>query len=397
VLRFDSNSPSAVVGTARLYKRSVSCSRVQSWAKNRGVKPLTNRELNRATLARQLLLKREKTTPLKVIERLVGLQAQLARPPFIGLWSRIQRFDRAQLIKSLHSREVVRSTSMRATIHLMSAKDYSTLRPAIQPVLDRAIKSILRDRTQGLDIEQLVAEARKFFDHQPATFDALRDHLQQLHPKADERAMGYSVRCLLPLVQVPTDAPWGFPGAAAFTVAESWLGRKLGTEVDPRALVLRYLEGFGPATPADAQSWSGLQGLAPTFEALRPKLTSFENEDGRELFDLPGSPRPDAAVPAPVRFLPDFDTLMLGHADRRRLIAEEHRSAVFTKNLLVPGMFLVDGFVAGIWKIERARKSATLVLKPFEKLSKSNRAQVEEEGQAMLRFAEPDAPAFAVR
>ena len=358
---------------------------------------LSLKQLNRALLARQLLLKRENKTAAKAIEALGGLQAQLARPPFIGLWSRLQKFGRADLIKPLQRREVVRVTAMRGTLHLMNAKNYVALRAAIQPALDRGLKSVLGARLDGFDLTRVVADARKFLEKAPATFEAVRVHLIALHPKNDERAMGYAVRLSLPLVQVPTDADWGFPGSADFAVAQQWLGKPIGSAADPSALVLRYLGSFGPATVADAQNWSGLLKLGDTFEALRPKLKTFRDEKGRELFDLPKAPRPSADVPAPVRFMPDYDNLILGHADRNRIIADAHRPIVTTNNLQLLATFLVDGRVAGTWRVERSRKSATLLLKPFEKLSKAQRAEATEEGQALLRFVEPDAETFSVR
>jgi hypothetical protein len=210
--------------------------------------------------------------------------------------------------------------------------------------------------------------------------------------------MAYAIRMHVPLVQVPTDAPWGFPASADFALADGWLDRNVPTdEAPPHDLVLRYLAAFGPATPADAQAWSGLQGLRDVFEELRPRLRTFRDERKRELFDLPGAPRPAEDVPAPVRFLPEFDNVLLAHADRSRIIDDRYRPKVTTKNLLVPGTFLVDGFVAGTWKVERKARTATLLLAPFHPLVRKTVAALEEEGDALLRFMEPDAHARAVR
>ena len=358
---------------------------------------LTTLQLNRALLARQFLLKREKTTALKVIEGLVGIQAQLARPPFLGLWSRVAQFDSAQLAKLAHRKAVVRVTSMRGTLHLMSTRDFLKFRSPLQPVLDRGMRGVLRERPKTFDLEQIVAEASAFFAATPAPFEALRKHLSKLHPLGDVRAMAYAVRCTLPLVMVPTDHPWTWPGAAQFTPAQAWLGKKVPAAADPKQLVLRYLAAFGPATPADAQNWSGLQNLSDSFEALRPKLKTFADQRGRELFDLPDAPRPAAATPAPARFLPDWDTLVMGHADRTRVIDDAYRKKIATNNLQVTATFLVDGRVAGTWKLERRKTAAALVMTPFERLSRAARAELEEEGQALLRFAEPEALTFSVR
>jgi len=358
---------------------------------------LSLRALNRATLARQMLLARERATALDTIERLAGMQAQLARPPFIGLWSRLEGFLREQLTVLVERREVVRVTMMRGTLHLMTARDYVGMRAAMQPMLSDAMRSILRDRTDAFDIEGLVAEARRYFEQEPRTFEELRDHLLALHPGGDERGMGYAVRMHLPLVQVPTSTAWGYPGTADFAVAEAWLGQPIGKDERPHALVLRYLAAFGPATAADAQAWSGLKGLKGVFEELRPKLCTLQDERGRELFDLPDAPRPPEDTPAPARFIPEFDNLLLSHADRTRVVAEEHRPRIALANLRILPTFLVDGFVAGTWKIERKRSSATLLVEPFGALPKGTREELAREGEALVRFVEEDASAFEVR
>ena len=144
---------------------------------------------------------------------------------------------------------------------------------------------------------------------------------------------------------------WGFPPVADFTLADAWLGEPLATDDAPEPLVLGYLAAFGPATAADAQTWSGLTGIKPVLERLRPQVRVFRDERGRELFDLPAAPRPDDDVPAPPRFLPEFDNLVLSHADRTRVLADEHRGFVVTKNLRVRATFLWDGFACGTWAL----------------------------------------------
>ena len=358
---------------------------------------LTLRQLNRATLARQLLLEREKTSALKAIGRLFAMQAQLPRPAFIGLWSRVAGFEREELKGLLHRRDVVRGTLLRGTLHLLSAKDFLAIRDAFTPMLEKAIGTVLRERAKGLDVAVLVPQALAYLQAQPRTFEEVRAHLSALHPKGDGRAMGFAMRCALKLVQVPIEAPWSFPPEAAFSPAEQWLGKKLSAVADLRPLVLRYLEGFGPASVADMQTWSGLKELGGPFEQLRPKLKTFLDPRGRELFDLPKAPRPAEEVDAPVRFLPDYDNLLLGHADRTRVISDGHRALIATKNLMILPTFLVDGFAAGTWKIDRARAAATLTLKPFEALPKKARAELTQEGAALLRFVEPDAGKQVVR
>jgi winged helix DNA-binding protein len=335
---------------------------------------LTNRALNRATLARQMLLQREKVKPVAAIERLMGMQAQLARPPFIGLWTRIEDFKRDDLRRAIEKRDVVRATMMRGTIHLMSRRDYLAFRAPLQPMLTRGMRGPVKfDLGAGRD-----------FFAEPRTFDDLRKHLLKHDPDVDERKVAYAIRLHLPLIQVPTDAAWSYPGQADFTLVESWLGEPIADDAKPHALVLRYLAAFGPAGVADFQSWSGLAAMKAVFDELRPKLRLFRDEKGRELFDLPKAPRPDEETPAPVRFLPEYDSLLLAFAERARIIDAEHRKRIFTPNLVVPATFLVDGVIAGMWKIDGKK----LKLDPFVKLSKKMKDELAAEGDALLQFVQ---------
>jgi winged helix DNA-binding protein len=354
---------------------------------------LTVRDLNRALLARQLLLARARMTPLAAIAQLVALQAQVARPPFVGLWTRLHGFQRPELSELLHDRRVVRATFLRGTLHLAAAADFLAFRPALQPMLSASFHAIMKDRAAGLDVAAVVAFAHTRL---PATFEQLRPVLAQQFRAHDERALGHAVRTHVPIVQIPTGDPWAFPASAAFAAAETWLARACGAEPSAVALVRRYLAAFGPATIKDAQRWSGIADLAPAFAALRPELRSFRDDKRRELFDLPDAPRPPPDAVAPVRLIPDFDNLVLGHDDRRRIISDEHRPSLTTKNLLVKATFLVDGFVAGTWTIERARRAATLTLTPFAPLSRPTRAALEAEAEALLAFVEPDAETRAI-
>jgi len=352
-----------------------------------------------------MLLERQRTNVVRAVERLCGLQAQLARPPHVGLFSRVAGFRREAFNRALLERKLVRATSMRATLHVLSARDFVEHRITLQPMLSQAVQQVLRgwkraDRAAAgarLDLESLLATARAFFAQKPATFDALRQELAKRHPRGEPRQLAYAVRMHLPLVQVPTDAPWGFPAAADFALADSWLDAPLAETADLSAFVLRYLAAFGPASVADMQNWSGLRGLEAAFVAARPQLVSFRDEKGRELYDLPRAPRPDADTPAPVRFLPEYDNLVLGHADRTRVISDEARQVIFTKNLQILPTFLVDGRVAGSWKIERKKTSATLVATTFARLSRGAREELGSEATALLAFAEPDAATYDVR
>ncbi|MDR3620755.1 MAG: winged helix DNA-binding domain-containing protein [Paludisphaera borealis] len=357
---------------------------------------LTKQALNRALLARQMLLSREAATVSEVLERLLGLQAQEAAPPLIGLWTRIEGFQRDDLLRLLRDRAVVRATLLRGTLHLVSAPDYLAFRSTFQPMFDAALKAVLRDRTSGVDVAALVESGRRLFVEEPMTFTKMRAALIDLFPDGDERAMGYTVRMRVPLVSTPDDSKWGFGGDPEFHDAATWLGRAPGAEPRAEELVLRYLAAFGPAAAVDVQAWSGVGGAREVLNALRPRLQTFRDDRKRELFDLPDAPRPAAETPVPVRFLPGFDNVILGHADRSRIIDDAHRPKVTTKNLQVLPTFLVDGFVAGTWKISGAGAKAKLTLSPFGPMTAAAKAQLTKEGKELMRFVEPDASKPAI-
>jgi hypothetical protein len=359
---------------------------------------LSQRALNRATLARQMLLARETHDVTDAVERLGGLQAQLARPPFVALWARLAGFTREQLLDAVRARSVVRATMMRGTLHLVSARDFLRFRPALQPMLTAGMESILRQRTIGMDHDAVLAAARARLAEDPRTFEDLRAALSRVFAEVDERALGYAVRMQLPLVQVPNEtSAWGWETGPAFALAESWLSSAADDDDGAQqAFVRRYLAAFGPATATDAQTWSGLKGLRGTFDAMRDELATFRDARGRELFDLPDAPRPGEDADAPARFLPEFDSLVLAHDDRTRVIADEHRPRVVSKNLQVAATFLVDGVVAGTWKAAHVRGAAVLTATPFGAVPRRARATLEAEGESALRFVEPDAKAYEV-
>ncbi|MGC4937256.1 winged helix DNA-binding domain-containing protein [Kribbella sp. DT2] len=354
---------------------------------------LSAKAINRATLSRQLLLERAGVGPAEAVRRLAGMQGQEPKHPYVGLWTRLDGFVDADLTAAVEARDVVRATLFRGTLHLVTAEDYLRFRTTLAPVLEAGLK-LLKERGEGLEPAKVVAAARKLLAKEPLTFTQVRDALQEQFPAVNDRALGFCTRMMVPLVMYPTDTRWGWPANARFTPAEQWIGRKPSLSAVPDELVIRYLDAFGPATPADFQTWSGLPSAKTVFEAA--ELDRFEDENGRTLYDVPTAPRPDPETPAPVRFLPEFDNLLLAHAKRERVIADAYRPAVFTKNLRVKATYLVDGQVAGLWTAEKKRAVATLTLTPFEPVAQRVKTALEREGEALLRFLEPDAKTYAV-
>jgi hypothetical protein len=348
---------------------------------------LGRRALNRALLERQMLLRRQKLSAFDAIERLVGMQAQVPQAPYIGLWTRLEDFELDELSGLISDRRAVRSSLMRATIHLVTDRDFLALRPAVQPVLERDVyrnATYGKEHLTGLDVDTVLAAGQALLEERPRTAAELRRSLGPRWPERDAAALAYAVRGLLPLVHVPPRGLWGESGPVALTTAESWLGQSVASVYRPDETILRYLAAFGPATAADARMWSGLGGLREVFERLRPHLVSFRDEHGRELFDVPGAPLPGPETPAPPRFLSQFDNALLSHADRTRIISDEHRKALF-EDPMMRGV-LLEGFACGTWTAERTRGKVTLVIQQFQRLSKGDRDALADEGERLLRL-----------
>jgi len=337
---------------------------------------LNQRDLNRALLARQMLLcpaplpagpgRAEAVT--RMVEHLAGLQAQAPFPPYFGLWSRLAGFQPADLAELLVSREVVRIALMRSTIHLVSARDCLTFRPLVQPVLDRSLPAIFGKQFAGLDAGALAAAGRALVDAEPRTFSELGDLLAPDWPGHAPTALAQGIRALVPLVQVPPRAVWGAAGQARHTSAEAWLGRPLDLGPPVDVLITRYLAAFGPARVADVQAWSGLTRLGEV---------------------APDAPRPGPDAPAPVRLVAEFDNLILAHADRARVVSDDNRLRLYTRNGIFPGTVLLDGFVAGMWRLTRSRRTAVLTVELFGPVRWRDRDAVGEEAQRLLGFAAP--------
>lgn len=359
----------------------------------RSERRLGTRALNRALLQRQLLLRRRRVRALEAVERLVGLQAQVPRDPYVALWSRLDRFAASALAEPIADRRAVRMPLLRATLHLVTARDAAVLRPVLEPVMQRTLytQSPFGRRLDGLDVAELLEVATALLEERPRTRAELAPLLAERWPAHDAASLAYAVTYLRPLVQVTPRGIWGKTGPSAFTTVEHWLGRPLETILEPDELVRRYLAAFGPATPADVQTWSGLPAMREVLERLG--LRTFRDERGRELFDAPGAPLPDPDTPAPVRFLPEYDNVLLGHADRSRIVGPGVRP--WTE--IGWGSVLVDGFGAARWKLGREKDTATLRVEPFRRLTRTERGDVTEEGARLAAFLAEDAGSRDVR
>jgi Winged helix DNA-binding domain len=339
---------------------------------------LSARELNRAMLARQVLLERVKLSVPKALERVGGLQTQDSRAGYIGLWSRLAGFERDALTRALERRSAVQGTVMRITIHTVSARDY--------PLMTEGIRVLRRKSWQGshskrVDLKKMPAIARR-------VEAALKDGPRFRREVADELGLDGTqwngVGMWVDLLRAPPSGTWERPRADLYTLAETWLGATDASEEDGRELLLRrYLGGFGPASLKDAANWAGLppKALAPAVESMN--LRRFRDKAGTELLDLPRAPLPDPETPAPPRFLPNWDATLLAHARRTEILPERYRTRVFNvKTPHTTTAFLVDGQVAGNWKVERGR----VHVEPFGRLPKGVRQELDEEAERLTEF-----------
>jgi DNA glycosylase AlkZ-like len=348
-----------------------------------GVEVLSRRALNRATLERQLLLQRAELPVLDAVEHLVGLQAQVPHNPYTALWARLDRFRPEELSGQLERRAVVRIGVMRGTIHLVTAGDCLLLRPLVQPVFEGQLwrHRELSPGVRGVDLEPVLAFGRSRLDERPRTGQELRALFAERFPRLDAAALVYACQMRLALVQPPPRGLWGRRAQVAWTTAEAWLGKPLDPSPSLDDVIVRYLVAFGPASIADAATWSRLTGLREVFERLKPRLVAFRDERGRAVFDLPDAPRPDADTPAPPRFLPEYDNVLLSHADRRRFVDQSDRAALGGAWQVGWGSVLHDGFLCGVWR----RFDDGLVVRHVS-LPKRAQNAVAAEGRRLLRF-----------
>lgn len=378
--------------------------------------PLSVAALNRALLARQGLLQRVAEPATAVVDRLVGLQAQNGWSPYVGLWSRVVAFRHAELADALVARQVARIVVMRGTIHLVTAPDAVLLPALVRPLLDR---DLVTNQAHGanlrvVDVAAVSAAARTLVEEQPRTTTELGRLLAERFPEVPPASLTHAARGTLPLVQVPPRGLWGRSGAPTLTTAWSWLGLDPVDLADADAwadatgrVVLRYLAAFGPASVADVQAWSGLTGLRAVVDRLGDAVVRLAGPPAgpggrpRELLDVPGGPLPDPETPAPVRFLPDYDNVFLAHADRRRIVDDDHRRALTRANGVIPATVLVDGRIGATWAVERepldpprtrnGRTLATLRVEPFVAVDRATRRALVDEGEALVRFMADDA------
>ncbi|MBB3083089.1 winged helix DNA-binding domain-containing protein [Geodermatophilus sabuli] len=348
---------------------------------------LDRRTLNRATLERQLLLRRDPRGALRALEHLIGVQAQEPQEPYAGLWSRLAGFRPAELVDLLESRRAVRTLLMRRTLHLVTAEDCVALRPVHQSMLVARAVGTLGRRLPGVDLDELAAAGEPLFAEVPRTLPEVGRMLADRSPGATARDLGDVLSSLVPLVQTPPRGLWRRQAPARNTTVGAWLGRDVDVSRAPdevlESLVLRYLRAHGPATTSDLRAWCGLTGLPAVVTRLRPRLRTFRDARGRELLDVSDGSLPDGEQPAPVRFLPAFDNAVLGYDDRSRLISDEHQGLSVTGARFV----LVDGHVSGVWTTtadDDGRVEVTV--QPLRPLTTHERADVADEGQQLAAF-----------
>ncbi len=360
---------------------------------------LGQRALNRALLERQLLLRREDMGPLAAVEHLAGMQAQAPNAPYVALWTRLAGFRTDHLAELLAQRAVVRTHLMRNTIHLVAAGDGVAVRRLMQPFLDRSFaSSVFARNLAGIDLPALLDAGRALLQDGPRTRDELGRLLEQRWPGHDPISLAYAITHLVPTVQVPPRGIWGSSGQAAYTATDAWLGDLPVPGLSLDGLVLRYLAAFGPATVKDIQAWCGLTRLREVTERLRPLLRTFRDTGGRELLDLPHAPRPDPDMPAPPRFLPEYDNVLLSHADRTRIIPDRRTVPLPPGLGGSNGTVLIDGFWRATWKITRQRGgTVTLRVEPFTEFSAEQTAGVTAEATGLLTFVAPDAEAIEIK
>jgi hypothetical protein len=353
----------------------------------RRAKVLGRRALNRALLARQLLVERRRDSAAATIERLVGMQGQAPNLPYVGLWARLEGFRHQELSRLVETRQAVRISLMRNTIHLVTAQDAFALKALFMPFGERGF---LHGSPWGKGMSDGDLEAIRDVGHQlmaekPRTVAELARLLNERFPGRDGLAMAYGVRAMVPLVFTTPRGIWQATGPVTLTAFEAWMGRPPGPAIAPETLVLRYLAAFGPASAADVRAWSGL-AMRPVFEKLRPRLRAFRTEEGAEVFDVPRAPRPRDDLEVPVRLLPDYDNVLLAHVDRSRILPRGRHLGMFSSAGVMQGAVLVDGFVRAMWT---PRKEGLLIAPFATPFNRQEKQAIEPEALRLLQFIAP--------
>lgn len=357
---------------------------------------VTTRQLNRWTLARQLLLRRAAQSPTEAVQQLAGMQAQSPTAPFVGLWSRLTGFEVAQLEDALLAGAVVKTTVMRGTLHLVATARLAAFRAATGSGYYDTTRRLMADL--GLDLDAIRAHVADQVAERPRSrtevYRLVAEQVPEPHPPwvAERPSALAALSVTTDLVNAAEDACFAAAARSRYHVLRT---EALPTLDAHRLVAADYLAAYGPATTADLAAWSGrpIRGFSEALASL--DLVRFRSEDGRTLLDLPGAPRPAADEPAPVRFLPTWDSLLLAHARRERVLDTRLRKLVIASNGDVAPTFLVDGFVAGTWLVPR--NAATMALRPLRQLDAEERRAVADEGRRLLRWLRPGATDPEVR
>lgn len=358
---------------------------------------LDRRQLNRALLARQLLLERVSRPAVDVVEHLVGLQSQAPLAHYVGLWSRVSPFDAHAVGAAMAEGSLVRTHAMRGTVHVFSRRDALSLRPLMASMLSTRFGSTaFAKNLNGVDVHDVGRAARMIATDAPVSRAVLGRRLAEHFPDVAEDALAYAAVFHEPMAQTPPRGVWGMRGTPKWQTFRGFLGADVNAAARVDDVVLRYLSAFGPASAADIRYWSGLSGLREVVERLRPRLRTFVDDNGRELFDLPDAPRPSGEAPAPTRFLPEYDNVLLSHANRARIVPDKRPVPLFAGDGARAGTVLVDGDFRATWRLAVDKHGATITVTAAPKLSREESDDVRAEALRLLDFLTPDASGAVV-
>jgi hypothetical protein len=359
---------------------------------------LTTADLNRALLARQFLLERSRLSLARTLDRIGGIQAQYTPSSYIGLWSRLEGFELADLTRALERRTVVQGTLLRSTIHLVSSKDYWAFALGTRAARQEAWLRFDKKRLSQADLAAAAKEVRKTLTGKVLHRDELLDLARKRDPDRPTHLWN-GLAAWIELVRAPPSGTWERRRADLYALADEWLERPTVTpEESVEILLRRYLTGFGPARLPDAANWAGLPPTVVQEAAEGLRLRRFRDEEGRELVDLPRAPLPGGSAKAPPRLLPTWDATLLVHARGTQILPETFRPLVFdTKTPHSTPTFLLDGAVSGKWSVEATKRKATLVIAPFGRLPAPAKRELRTEAERLVRLVEPNAESHAVR